>query len=189
MADHLEEPAFERRQRLQLLPQVSSRSRPCQKILISSSVGQHAAAAKLATHFGVVRQHIDQLAQQGVIERNADGLFDQDQARVRYLNYLRTDRKTSQRSAADAKHAEAKTMLLQIRIEEKQRTLMPRDVHENMIEQMAGLVLTKLGGWPARNAGADLVLRRKAEAVLRELRFEIAEAATKLADDAIEPLE
>ena len=44
---------------------------------------------------------------------------------------------------------------------------------------LASLVLTKLGGWPARIAGADLGLRRRAEAVLRELRTEIAEACTK----------
>ena len=61
---------------------------------------------------------------------------------------------------------------------------MPRDAARSMIDQMAGLVLTKLGGWPARVAGADLVLRRRAEAVLRELRTEIAEACTEMADKA-----
>ena len=52
---------------------------------------------------------------------------------------------------------------------------------------MAGLVLTKLGGWPARVAGTDLVVRRRAEAVLRELRSGIAEVASKLADQRGEP--
>ena len=56
-----------------------------------------------------------------------------------------------------------------------------------MIDQMAGLVLTKLGGRPARIAGADLGLRRRAEAVLHELRTEIAEACTKMAHEANEP--
>ena len=64
---------------------------------------------------------------------------------------------------------------------------MSREAHEAMIDQLAGLVLTKLSGWPARIAGQDLGLRRKAEAVLRELRVEIAEAATKLADEGNEP--
>jgi len=49
-------------------------------------------------------------------------------------------------------------------------------------------VLTKLGGWPARVAGADLVLRRKAEAVLHELRIEIATACREMADKNGEPL-
>jgi hypothetical protein len=56
-----------------------------------------------------------------------------------------------------------------------------------MIDQMADLVLTKLGGWPARIAGADLGLGRRAEALLRELRADIAEAATKPADEYNEP--
>jgi hypothetical protein len=49
------------------------------------------------------------------------------------------------------------------------------------------VVLTHLSGWPARIAGADLGLRRKAEAVLRELRVELSEAASKIADERGEP--
>jgi hypothetical protein len=64
---------------------------------------------KLALHFGVARQRIDQLVQQGVIERRADGLFDQDVSRLKYLNHLRSEHRRSPRAAADAKHAEAKT--------------------------------------------------------------------------------
>jgi hypothetical protein len=64
---------------------------------------------------------------------------------------------------------------------------MPTAEHDAMIDQMAGVVLTHLGGWPARIGGADLVLRRRADALLRELRTEIANAATTLADEAGEP--
>jgi hypothetical protein len=42
-------------------------------------------------------------------------------------------------------------------------------------DEVIGLTLTELGGWPARVAGHDLVLRRKAEAVLYELRVQIAD--------------
>ena len=78
--------------------------------------------------------------------------------------------------------------MLRIRIEEKKRELVPRDVYESMIDQMAGLVLTKLSGWPARVAGADLVVVRRAEAVLRELRTEIANACLEMADKCGEQL-
>jgi hypothetical protein len=57
---------------------------------------------RLALHFGVVRQHVDQLAAQGVIERRPDGLFDQDQSRLKYFTYLRSDHRRSPRAAADA---------------------------------------------------------------------------------------
>jgi len=67
------------------------------------------------------------------------------------------------------------------------RELMPRDVYEIMIDQMAGLVLTKLGGRPARVAGHDLGLRRRAETVLRELRNEIANACLEMAAKCGEP--
>ena len=77
--------------------------------------------------------------------------------------------------------------MLQLRLMQAPRALVSRDAHEAMIDQMAGFVLTKLGGWPARIAGADLGLRRRAEAALRELRTEIAEACAKLADEQGEP--
>ena len=35
---------------------------------------------------------------------------------------------------------------------EKRRELVSREAHEAMIDQLAGLVLTKLSGWPARIA-------------------------------------
>jgi hypothetical protein len=51
------------------------------------------------------------------------------------------------------------------------------------------LRLTKLGGLQARVAGADLGARRKAEAVIFELRREIAEACNKMGDERGEPAE
>ena len=132
------------------------------------------SASALALHLDCSRAYLGKLEAEGVIQRQGDG-FPLDQSRVAYLRYLRRERRQSPRAEADAEHALAKAALLRIRIEEKQRTLVPRDVYESMIDQMAGLVLTKLSGWPARVAGTDLVVRRRAEAVLRELRTEMAE--------------
>jgi hypothetical protein len=81
---------------------------------------------KLARHFGVVSQNIDYLVQKGIIERRGDGLFDQDVSRLKYFDHLRSEHRRS----PDAKHAETKTALLQIRIEEKQQTLVKRDAHD-----------------------------------------------------------
>ena len=64
---------------------------------------------KLAAHFGVVRQRIDQLTAEGVIERRAsDGLFDQYQSRLKYMTHLRAEHRRSPRAAADAEFASAK---------------------------------------------------------------------------------
>ena len=121
-----------------------------------------------------------------MIQRQDDG-FPLDQSRVAYLRYLRRERRQSPRNEADAAHALAKAALLRIKIAEKQRTLVPRDVYESMIDQIAGLVLTKLSGWPARVAGTDLVVRRRAEAVLHELRTEMANTCLEMADKCDEP--
>ena len=142
---------------------------------------------KLAHHFGVVRQMIDKLTAQGVISRDPSGLFDQDVCRLKYFDHLRAEHRRSPASAANAEHAAARTQLLNIRIEEKRRTLVRRDEHEAKIDQIAGIVLTKLNGWPARVAGPDLVLRRKIEAAVRELRIEMSQVATALADEEGEP--
>ena len=73
-----------------------------------------------------------------MIQRQGDG-FPLDQSRVAYLRYLRRERRQSPRSEADAEHALAKAALLRIRVEEKQRTLVPRTMYEGMIDQMAAL--------------------------------------------------
>jgi len=100
-----------------------------------------------------------------VIQQQA-GRFQLDLSRVAYLRYLRRERGQSPRTEADADHVKLKTEMLQLRLVEARRELVSREAHEAMIEQMAGVVLTKLGGWPARIAGADLSLRRRAEAML-----------------------
>jgi hypothetical protein len=145
------------------------------------------SSAALAQHLSCVPSYIRKLVEQGVIERGSDGRFDQDQCRTKYLARLREERKRSPKSAADVEFTSAKAELIQLRIAQQRRTLVSREAHDAQIDQLAGLVLTKLGQWPARIAGADLVLRRKAEALLRELRIEMSQAATAQADAEGEP--
>jgi hypothetical protein len=84
---------------------------------------------RLATHFGISRQHVERLTAEGVIERRADGLFDQDQARLKYLTHLRSENRRSPRTKADAEHTAAKAELLQIKIAEKKKVLMLASEH------------------------------------------------------------
>jgi hypothetical protein len=144
------------------------------------------SASALAQHLDCSRTYVAKLEAEGVIQRQGGG-FPLDQSRVAYLRYLRRERQQSPRATADAEHASAKAALLRIRIEEKKRELVPRDVYESMIDQMAGLMLTNLGGWPARVAGHDIGVRRRAEAVLRELRTELANACLEMAAKCGEP--
>jgi hypothetical protein len=120
------------------------------------------SASALAQHFDCSRSYIGKLEAEGVILRQGDG-FLLDQSRVAYLRYLRRERRQSPRTEADAAHAKAKTELLQIRIEEKKRTLVRRDAVDALIDQIAGTVLTHLSGMAAR-CSRDMQVRRNIDA-------------------------
>ena len=137
----------------------------------------------LATHLGCTRQNIARLTAEAVLVQRSDGNYDQTASRLRYIKRLRENHRHTARSKADAEHIAVKTQMLQLRLMERQKELMPVADHEAFIDEIAGLVLTKLGGWPARIAGHDLDLRRRAEALVFEIRTEIAVAANTLADE------
>ena len=117
-------------------------------------------ASAMAVHLGCTRQYIAKPAAEGIIEKRGDG-YDQDQCRLRYLTHLRSEHRRSPRAAADAEHAAAKAALLRLRIAEKKRELMPTSEHNAFVDELAGLLLTKLGGLSARVAGTDLGVTKK----------------------------
>ena len=121
----------------------------------------------------------------GVIQRQGDG-YPLNQSRVSYLRYLRRERQQSPRSEADADFQRAKAELIRLRIEEKQRTLVRRADADALIDQIAGTVLTHLSGMAAR-CSRDIVVLRNIEAVVIQIRREIAEACSKAADGCGEP--
>jgi hypothetical protein len=123
----------------------------------------------------------------GVIERRADGKFDLDDNRRRYILHLREERKRSPKSESDTDFQRAKSELIRIRIQEKQRQLINAEEAYAMIDQMVGLFLTGLSGFAARCGGRDLATRRAIDQAVYDLRLEISQAATKLADQRGEP--
>ena len=144
------------------------------------------SASALALHLDCSRTYIAKLVDQGVIERRADGAFDQDQCRSKYIAHLRAEHRRSPRAAADAEHAKAKTELLQIRIMEKQRKLVLQEDVDELIDQIAGTVLTHLSGMAAR-CSRDMQVRRGIDAVVDQIRREIAAACLAKADEWNEP--
>jgi hypothetical protein len=144
-------------------------------------------ATALARHFGVTQPYVSKLMADGVIERRADGLFDQDVSRLKYMTHLRSENRRSPRTAADAEHTAAKAELLRIRIAEKKKVLVLATEHEAFVETMVGLFLSRLSGFAARCGGRDLAVRRAIDQAVYDLRVEVAEAAGKLADQRGEP--
>ena len=145
------------------------------------------SASAMAAHVGVERSYLDTLVGQGVIEKRADGLYDQTASRLRYFAHLRSERRKSPKSEADIAFQKAETEMLAIKIARQRGELVPLAVYEEMIDLIGGTVLTALSGWPARIAGTDLVLRRRIEAAVRELRVEISTTASAMADAADKP--
>jgi hypothetical protein len=146
------------------------------------------SSAALARHFDCVPAYIRKLVEQGVIERRSDGKFDQDQCRAKYLAHLRAERQRSPKSAADTEFTGAKTALIRLRVEEKQRTLVRQDQVDALIDDMMGVILPALASMPGRCAPrGDLATRRNIERVMFEVRTKIANVCQEMADKHSEP--
>jgi hypothetical protein len=143
------------------------------------------SASALALHLDCSRAYIGKLETEGVIQRQGDG-FPLDMSRVAYLRYLRHERRQSPRSEADADHVKAKTEMLQLRLMEKRGELVRRDDVDALIDQLAGITLTHLSGMAARCSN-DLTVRRRIDAVVYEVRKEMAKVALEIADKNGEP--
>lgn len=141
----------------------------------------------MAQHLGFERPNLTRLIGLGVIEKRPDGRFDLDDTRIRYIRHLREARRLSPKSEADAEFQKAKADLIRIRIAEKQRQLINAEETFAMIDQMVGMFLTGLSGFAARCGGRDLATRRAIDQAVYDLRLEISQAATKVADQRGEP--
>jgi hypothetical protein len=146
------------------------------------------SASALAQHLDCSRTYIGKLEAEGVLHRAPDGGgFPLDQNRVAYLRYLRCVRRQSPRSEADADFQRAKSELIRLRIAEKQRHLIQLEEAVGHMDEVVGLFLSRLSGFAARCGGRDLAVRRAIDQAVYDLRLEISEAATKLADERGEP--
>jgi len=121
-----------------------------------------------------------------VISRLPNGRFNETDSRLRYLNWLRDPSRRSARSGADAQFVEAKGELLRLRIAEKSRNLIPKHEMDETIDAIAGIVTSHPAGLGAR-CTPDLRIRATIDAVVRQVRTEMAMAANKLADGRGEP--
>ena len=83
-------------------------------------------------------------------------------------------------------HVALQTEMLQLRLMEKKRELVRRADVDELIDTLAGVVLTHLSGMAARCSN-DLMVRRKIDAVVYEVRKEMAKVALEMADKNGEP--
>jgi hypothetical protein len=141
------------------------------------------APTVLAKHLGVSRQYVQKLADGGVIERLPDGRFDQDQSRLKYLQYLRNPQRRSARAEADAEYRQMKMLALRLKIEKDLGRLMEHDEHIEILDEVVGLFRSELSGLPARLT-RDLSIRRAAEEEVFQLLTRLAEKFATMAAQA-----
>jgi hypothetical protein len=72
-----------------------------------------------------------------VIQRRGES-FPIDQSRVAYLRYLRREHRRSPRTEADVAHVAAKTEMLQLRLMEKRRELVPGRISMQSSTDLSG---------------------------------------------------
>jgi hypothetical protein len=148
---------------------------------------QPASAVRMAAHLCFDRAYLAKLVSQGVLKQRPDGKFDLDANRRAYIEFLREARKLSPRGEADAEFQRSKSELIKIRIAEKKRQLIMASEAYEMIDEMHGMFMAALSGLPARIAGRDLSMRRVVEKAVFDMRTDLANAATKLANERGEP--
>ena len=135
--------------------------------------GRLGTNSELAAHLSMSKSNVRYMEECGVLTRTGSG-WDLDKCRAAYIHHLREGYRQSPRAQLEADLAKKKSRLLQIRIAKAEGELMPVREHDAALEELCGFTLTKFGSWPARLAGNDLVLRRRAEALINELRRELA---------------
>jgi hypothetical protein len=142
------------------------------------------SATQLGNHLDLSRQRIAVLADvEHVIVRLPNGLFDQDEAGLRYLRWLRDPERRSARTQADADFVKAKTEMRQRKLAEKRGELVRQSDVAALIDQLVGITLTAMSSMPARWPRGDLATRRCIERVMFEVRTEIANIAKRKADE------
>ena len=76
--------------------------------------------------------------------------------------------------------------MLHLRLMEKQRKLVRREDANALLDEVCGVVLTHLSGMAAR-CSRDMVVRRNIDTVVHQIRTELAQACTRMADERGEP--
>jgi hypothetical protein len=168
------------------MTEVMTQDRPPKRDRVHRVADDIVTANSLATHLGCTRQNIARLTAEAVIDQRADGDYDQTASRLRYIKHLRSEHRRSPRTQADADHVKVKTEMLQLRLMEKQRKLVRREDANELLDEICGVVLTHLSGMGAR-CSRDLAVRRNIDAVVHQIRTEIAQACTRMADERGEP--
>jgi hypothetical protein len=137
----------------------------------------------LATHLGMTRQNVARLTSEAVLVQRGDGRYDQTRNRLRYIKHLREGFRHSPRTEADSELAKARAKWLRLRSAERMKDLVPAEIYQQAIDELAGATLTAMASIPARlfPYASGLAERRRCEGIIRQVRQELAAKALRRA--------
>jgi hypothetical protein len=133
----------------------------------------------LAECWGVSAARVKQLSQDGwykVLINRGRGKYNLIEACSGFVKYLRDEDRRSTRSAADARIKDAKAQDIETRTKQRLGRLIPLEVYEEMIDNMAGVVRSEFAGLAAAST-RDLTMRRIIEREVNARLRRIAEHA------------
>jgi phage terminase Nu1 subunit (DNA packaging protein) len=138
--------------------------------------------AKLGEHLDMTGRRARQLAEEGVLRRGPDGLFDQTEARVTYIRWLRNGERLVSRSAAASRLQNARAREVELRTARDEHRLIDTDEAIACCDEIVGTYKSELAGLPARLT-RDVDLRRKVETEIDDICRRVAERFAQRASD------
>ena len=134
-------------------------------------------SATLARCWGLATSRISQFVAEGWLKTTGKkGQYNWFDACQGYVRWLRDeDRKTS-KSAADTRMRDAKAREIEVRTQQRLSRLVPLDIYDEMLDNIAGVVRSEFAGLAAA-CTRDLVMRRIIEREVNARLRRIAEHA------------
>lgn len=133
----------------------------------------------LAACWGLTSSRVKQLHHEGwfkPIESRHRGRYNWIEACSGFVRYLRDEDRRSTRSAADSRIKDAKARDIETRTQQRLSRLIPLEVYEEMIDNIAGMVRSEFAGLAAATT-RDLTMRRTIEREVNARLRRIAEHA------------
>jgi hypothetical protein len=132
------------------------------------------------------RQRIDQLVRDGYIKKLEKGQFSLVEAVQGYIRFLRDETRRQNISAADSRVRDARAKDIEVRTMQRLGRLVPLDVYEEMIDNIAGVVRSEFAGLAAastRDLNARRIIEREVNARLRRIAEYAMAQAIRLETD------
>jgi len=136
---------------------------------------QCVSATELARWFDCARSYLNEIEAQGVIERDPQRGFALQPSVLRYIRFLRRERRqSSPQNEAQVEYQHARARWLELKLLEREGVLMPVSECQAIQDSAIGIVLRALHSLPSRLFFRDQQARKHCEQAIRDIRREIS---------------